>query len=383
MKMDGFSSRLISRDYFQAIIDSMMDILIVTDADDRITFVNRTTCEYLGYSPEELLGRDVKTLFDGDPLDCLQFDEILERSSFKNIEKNIRTSSGRYLTLLISGSLVVSDDEVQSIVFIGKDITDLKRAEEKLKEYTEELLRKNKELQDFAYIASHDLQEPLRKIRAFGERLVRKYKEQLDEQGQDYLKRMMNASERMQQLISGLLMYSRVTTKVQPFQRVDLNRIVNEVLSDLEIKIKEVKGTVNVARLHEIDADPLQMRQLFQNLIANALKFHKEDTCPIVEIESDIISDNSGREICKISVKDNGIGFDPGHSERIFGVFERLHGRSDYEGTGIGLAICKKIVERHGGTIKATAQENKGAEFIIRLPVRHEMDSGGSQDCIL
>lgn len=378
MKMDGFSSRLISRDYFQAIIDSMMDILIVTDADDRITFVNKTTCEYLGYSSEELLGRDVKTLFDGDPLDCLQFDEILERSSFKNIEKNIRTSSGRYLTLLISGSLVVSDDEVQSIVFIGKDITDLKRAEEKLKEYTEELLRKNKELQDFAYIASHDLQEPLRKIRAFGERLMRKYKEQLDEQGQDYLNRMINASERMQQLISGLLMYCRVTTKVQPFQKVDLNRIVNEVLSDLEIKIKEVKGTVSVARLHEIDADPLQMRQLFQNLIANALKFHKEDTCPIVEIESDIISDNSGREICKISVKDNGIGFDPGHSERIFGVFERLHGRSDYEGTGIGLAICKKIVERHGGTIKATAQENKGAEFIIRLPVRHEMDSGGS-----
>ena len=376
--MDGFSSRLISRDYFQAIIDSMMDILIVTDADDRITFVNKTTCEYLGYSSEELLGRDVKTLFDGDPLDCLQFDEILERSSFKNIEKNIRTSSGRYLTLLISGSLVVSDDEVQSIVFIGKDITDLKRAEEKLKEYTEELLRKNKELQDFAYIASHDLQEPLRKIRAFGERLMRKYKEQLDEQGQDYLNRMINASERMQQLISGLLMYCRVTTKVQPFQKVDLNRIVNEVLSDLEIKIKEVKGTVSVARLHEIDADPLQMRQLFQNLIANALKFHKEDTCPIVEIESDIISDNSGREICKISVKDNGIGFDPGHSERIFGVFERLHGRSDYEGTGIGLAICKKIVERHGGTIKATAQENKGAEFIIRLPVRHEMDSGGS-----
>ncbi|HHN63736.1 MAG TPA: PAS domain S-box protein [Nitrospirae bacterium] len=378
MKMDGFSSRLISRDYFQAIIDSMMDILIVTDADDRITFVNKTTCEYLGYSSEELLGRDVKTLFDGDPLDCLQFDEILERSSFKNIEKNIRTSSGRYLTLLISGSLVVSDDEVQSIVFIGKDITDLKRAEEKLKEYTEELLRKNKELQDFAYIASHDLQEPLRKIRAFGERLMRKYKEQLDEQGQDYLNRMINASERMQQLISGLLMYCRVTTKVQPFQKVDLNRIVNEVLSDLEIKIKEVKGTVSVARLHEIDADPLQMRQLFQNLIANALKFHKEDTCPIVEIESDIISDNTGREICKISVKDNGIGFDPGHSERIFGVFERLHGRSDYEGTGIGLAICKKIVERHGGTIKATAQENKGAEFIIRLPVRHEMDSGGS-----
>ncbi len=378
MKMDGFSSRLISRDYFQAIIDSMMDILIVTDADDRITFVNKTTCEYLGYSSEELLGRDVKTLFDGDPLDCLQFDEILERSSFKNIEKNIRTSSGRYLTLLISGSLVVSDDEVQSIVFIGKDITDLKRAEEKLKEYTEELLRKNKELQDFAYIASHDLQEPLRKIRAFGERLMKKYKEQLDEQGQDYLNRMINASERMQQLISGLLMYCRVTTKVQPFQKVDLNRIVNEVLSDLEIKIKEVKGTVSVARLHEIDADPLQMRQLFQNLIANALKFHKEDTCPIVEIESDIISDNSGREICKISVKDNGIGFDPGHSERIFGVFERLHGRSDYEGTGIGLAICKKIVERHGGTIKATAQENKGAEFIIRLPVRHEMDSGGS-----
>lgn len=364
------SNRLITRDYFQTIIDSMMDILIVTDANDKITLVNKATCEYLGYSYEELLGKDIKILFEGDPLDRLQFDEILERSSFKNIEKRIKTSSGRYLTLLISGSLVVKDEDVQSIVFIGKDITDLKKAEEKLKQYNEELLKKNKELQDFVYIASHDLQEPLRKIIAFGERLIKKYKDVLGEQGQDYLKRMTGAAERMKQLITGLLIYSRVTTKAQPFKEVDLNEVIKGVLDDLEIRIKEVDGRINVEKLPVIEADSLQMRQLFQNLIGNALKFSKENIPPIIYIKSQIIIDDNDNQLCEITVQDNGIGFDPQYSERIFGVFERLHGRSEHEGTGIGLAICKKIVERHGGTIKAEGREGEGARFIIRLPMK-------------
>lgn len=369
---EELSNNLITRDYFQAIIDSMMDILIVTDAYDKITLVNKTTCEYLGYSCEELLGRDIKTLFEGDPLDCLQFDEILERSSFKNIEKRIRTGSGRYLTLLISGSLVVKGEEVQSIVFIGKDITDLKRAEEKLKQYNEELLRKNKELQDFAYIASHDLQEPLRKIITFAERLVKKYKDVLDEEGQDYIERMTSAAKRMKQLITGLLIYSRVTTKAQPFMEVDLNEIIKGVIDDLEITIKEVNGRINVEKLPVIEADSLQMRQLFQNLIGNALKFYREGISPVIHIKSRIIIDDKHDGLCEITVQDNGIGFDPQYSERIFGVFERLHGRSEDEGTGIGLAICKKIVERHGGTIKAESKEGEGARFIISLPVRQK-----------
>lgn len=369
---EELSNNLITRDSFQAIIDSMMDILIVTDANDKITLVNKTTCEYLGYSCDELLGRDIKSLFEGDPLDCLQFDEILERSSFKNIEKRIKTGSGRYLTLLISGSLVVKGEEVQSIVFIGKDITDLKRAEEKLKQYNEELLRKNKELQDFAYIASHDLQEPLRKIITFGERLGKKYKDVLDKEGQDYIERMTSAAKRMKQLITGLLIYSRVTTKAQPFIEVDLNEIIKGVIDDLEITIKEVNGRINVERLPVIEADSLQMRQLFQNLIGNALKFSRKDISPVIHIKSRIIIDDKHDELCEITVQDNGIGFDPQYSERIFGVFERLHGRSEYEGTGIGLAICKKIVERHGGTIKAESKEGEGARFILSLPVKQK-----------
>jgi light-regulated signal transduction histidine kinase (bacteriophytochrome) len=210
----------------------------------------------------------------------------------------------------------------------------------------------------------------LRKIIAFGERLIKKYKDVLGEQGQDYLKRMTGAAERMKQLITGLLIYSRVTTKAQPFKEVDLNEVIKGVLDDLEIRIKEVDGRINVEKLPVIEADSLQMRQLFQNLIGNALKFSKENIPPIIYIKSQIIIDDNDNQLCEITVQDNGIGFDPQYSERIFGVFERLHGRSEHEGTGIGLAICKKIVERHGGTIKAEGREGEGARFIIRLPMK-------------
>lgn len=244
----------------------------------------------------------------------------------------------------------------------------------------QELARSNAELQQFASVASHDLQEPLRKIQTFGNRLKDKYAEVLTTQGQDYLERMQNAAQRMQVLIDDLLILSRVTTKAQPFVPVSLTQVAQEVLSDLEVLLQQSGGCVTLSELPTIDADPLQMRQLLQNLIGNALKFHREDQQQVVRIYSQKSEDpenqnpptggSSEAEWYQIIVEDNGIGFDEKYLDRIFNVFQRLHSRSEYEGTGMGLAICRKIAERHGGSITGQSKLGQGAKFIVTLPIK-------------
>ncbi len=227
-----------------------------------------------------------------------------------------------------------------------------------------ELEQANTELEEFAHVASHDLQEPLRKIQAFGDRLNSRYHDALDERGSDYLQRMQNAAARMQRLIDDLLAYSRLTTKAYPFAPVDLAEVTQGVVSDLEVRIEQTGGRVEVGDMPTIDADPTQMRQLLQNLISNGLKFHKKEP-PVVKVHAKLLG-----EVCQMIVEDNGIGFDEKYLDRIFTIFQRLHGRLEYEGTGIGLAICRKIVERHGGSITAESKLGEGATFIIALPVK-------------
>lgn len=238
----------------------------------------------------------------------------------------------------------------------------------------QELARSNQELQEFAFIASHDLQEPLRKIITFGDRLKTTLDNDLSEQGRDYLERMQNAALRMQTLIKDLLLLSRVTTKAQPFVWVDLAKIVQEVLSDLEVRIQQTNGRVEVGDLPKIKADPLQMRQLLQNLIGNALKFHHPQIPPVVKVYSQIFYNHSEKvgfcsETCQIIVEDNGIGFAQKYVDRIFNIFQRLHSRHEYQGTGMGLAICRKIAERHHGKITAQSLPGEGAKFIVTLPI--------------
>ncbi|MGO9371349.1 MAG: ATP-binding protein [Syntrophobacteraceae bacterium] len=259
------------------------------------------------------------------------------------------------------------DDSGKNIGSVGilSDLTDYKKAEALVRQRTAELQRSNQALQDFAFIASHDMQEPLRKVVYFGNMLQQKYKDSLEQTGNDYLNRMLDATKRMHSLLTGLLEYSRVTTNPEPFREVDVYAIIHEVLSDLEITIKQTGGEVKVGELPSIQADPTQIRQLFQNLIGNALKFHKEGERPVVDLFSTTTDDGT----LQIYVKDNGIGFEEQYLDRIFAPFKRLHGRgSQYEGTGIGLAICKKIVERHGGSITAKSTTGHGATFIIALP---------------
>jgi len=242
---------------------------------------------------------------------------------------------------------------------------ELARSYEKLRQVNTELQQSNQELQEFAYVASHDLQEPLRKIQAFGNLLEEEYGSKLED-GKAYLDRMRNAAGRMQRLINDLLTFSRVTTKAQPFTEVDLNEIAQDALDNLETRLEETRGKVEIEKLPTITADPSQMQQILQNLIGNALKFHKRDVPPRVKVYAEVSGDPP---ICKLYVEDNGIGFDEKYLDRIFTVFQRLHGRSEYEGTGIGLAVVRKIVERHGGIITAKSAHGEGATFIVMLPV--------------
>ena len=245
----------------------------------------------------------------------------------------------------------------------------LRNREAALEIYSDKLKKSNSELEQFAYIASHDLQEPLRKIRLFGDRLKENYSALLDEKAVDYLQRMNNAAVRMDNFISDLLQYSRVTSKAQPFEAVKLNKIIEDVLGDLEIRIHETKAEIKTENLPTIDADPLQMRQLFQNVIGNAVKYHRPNVLPVVTIASRT-TDNDNGNYCEINITDNGIGFDNKYAEQIFGLFQRLHGRSAYAGTGIGLAICKKIVEHHNGVISASSKSGEGSSFYIKLPLK-------------
>jgi light-regulated signal transduction histidine kinase (bacteriophytochrome) len=258
-------------------------------------------------------------------------------------------------------------------------VTQTVRAEEGLRQYAAKLERSNRELQDFASIASHDLQEPLRKIEAFGDRLVAKCADELSDTGRLYVDRMQDAAGRMRSLINDLLTYSRVTTKARPFVPVELDRVAREVMSDLQVAIEQADARVELAELPVVEADPTQMRQLLQNLLSNALKFRRHGVRPEVHIAARLYTGNRSahkvaRRLCDVSVADNGIGFKPDYAERIFGIFQRLHGRSEYPGTGIGLATCRKILERHGGAITASGEPGKGATFVFTLPVKQ---SGG------
>lgn len=246
---------------------------------------------------------------------------------------------------------------------LEREIKRRRKVEAALHENSVSLSRSNQELQDFAYVASHDLQEPLRKIRAFGDILQAEYGDALGD-GAEYLIRMQNAASRMSTLIQDLLAFSRVSTRDQVPETIELNQIVQDVVIDLEWRIQELNGTVEVGELPTITADATHMRQIFQNLIGNALKFHRPNVAPVVKVKCEDNDDDT----YTILVEDNGIGFDERYLDRIFSVFQRLHGKDEYEGTGIGLAVVRKIVERYGGTITATSKKNAGSTFKVSFP---------------
>lgn len=271
------------------------------------------------------------------------------------------------VALILGLRLAVSADELGVVnLQLARVNQELLDANASLERRAAELARSNEELDQFASIASHDLQEPLRKVRTFTEQLTVMESDRVSEQGQEYLRRANSAAERMQRLIEDLLKFSRVSTQGRPFTQVDLNRVAQEVISDLETQIGDARAVVRVHQLPVLDADALQMHQLLQNLISNAVKFRREGVEPQIDVSGEVEGDS-----VRLEVRDNGIGFEPRYSLRIFRVFERLHGRSSqYSGTGIGLALCRKIADRHGGTIHADSEPGVGSIFTVVLPAR-------------
>ena len=376
----------------QSILDGMGEGLIVTDKDCRPLLLNPAVENILGPAAGDWYVRDEEHGSDARPedhpaprheagspclLDILPLARACEGEPVDDTEVLVRRGEPAGDVWISCNARPLRDERgaLKGGLVVFRDVTERKRSDGKFRRFMAELERSNQELQSFAFVASHDLQEPLRKIQAFGDRLGTKYREVLDEQGRDYLERMQAAAARMSGLINDLLTFSRVTTTAQPFGLVDLRAVAHTVVEDLETRLQQTGGRVEIGALPTVQADSVQIRQLFQNLISNALKFHRPGEPPVVEVRGEVLPVPSGAEggragqVCRITVRDNGIGFEERYRARIFEVFQRLHGRGEFEGTGIGLAICKKIVERHGGTITAASSPRQGSVFTITLPL--------------
>ena len=350
----------------------------LSDGLGKIIMVNDAFTNTFGYSREDILN---KSSAEVGMLDTIRRENVIRElkthGKIQNTEIEFYKKSGEKFFALTSAEIINIGDK-QYFLAAYNDISDRKKAEMNIEQKNIELERMNKELQAFAYISSHDLQEPLRKIQTFASRIAAKEESNLTEYGQDMFNRMQQAAQRMQTLIQDLLAYSRTNTQEKIFEHTDLNEIIAEVKDDLKEELKEKHAIIEANHLCDVDIIPFQFRQLMHNLIGNSLKFAKPDDPPIIQIKSEMINGSnlhdqklsSHRRYCHITVADNGIGFEQQYSEKIFDVFQRLHGKNEYIGTGIGLAIVKKIVENHQGVITAHGEPNKGATFEIYIPVR-------------
>jgi PAS domain S-box-containing protein len=384
---------------FRTLTEAVPQMVWTADPRGAVTFFNRRWEEYTGVTPGDrpdpwagLVHAD-----DADPFRAAWGLAVAHQPErFADEFRLRRAADGAYRWMLATavplrdpagaltewvGSVTDIDDQKRQAENLERvvrertaalvdEIEERRRVEEKVRAVAAELARSNAELEQFAYVASHDLQEPLRKIQAFGDRLKNKFREALPDGGRDYVDRMLTSAGRMRQLIDDLLTFSRVTTQARAHARLTVGALVREVVSDLSVRIEQTGGEVRVGDLPDVDGDPTQMRQLFQNLIANAVKFHRPGVRPLVEVSGERLpADGDAPPRVRYTVRDNGIGFDPRYADRIFQVFQRLHGREEYEGTGVGLAICRKIVERHGGTITAEGRAGAGAAFVVTVPV--------------
>jgi chemotaxis family two-component system sensor kinase Cph1 len=358
---------------------------------------NLTAAQLLGVERNQLAGQALSRFIVRDDQDIyyLYRKKLFETGVRQVCEVRMSREGGnQFWTRLETTTAQNGESEVPVYRTVMSDITGLKQAEEALRkardelevrvqERTAELQRtsedlrihatlleqSNRDLEDFAHVVSHDLQEPLRKIQTFAERIATVHRDSLDDKTRDYLDRMQRAAEGMQTLVQDLLRYSRITSKAEPFTRFNLRAPVEEAMTDLGVLCEETEARIEVDELPEVKANQVQMRQLFQNLIGNGLKYRGDDK-PVIRIYSNT---SSSGLFWEIHVEDNGIGFDEIYLDRIFKPFQRLHGRrAPYQGTGMGLAICRTIVERHGGSITAKSEQGKGSTFIVTFPKKQQ-----------
>ena len=362
---------------YRSLFDLSHDGVVFVGLDGPVEEANPAYLDMLGYQLDELVGMTYQQLtpprwaaMEAD----IVAEQLLSRGYTDEYEKEYIRKGGSVFPVAVR-AILVRDETGAPVRIMGivRDITEQKQAKEALERHARDLARSNEELEQFAYVASHDLQEPLRKIRAFGALLADEKRESLDDEGQQYIDFMTDAAARMQTLVSDLLALSRVTTAAHPFEDLSLAEVFDTVLSDLSVRLEEAGGHVEVSATPTIEADRTQMEQLFRNLIGNALKFCRPGVPPHVTVEVAAQAqpiDAVPGPAHAIVVTDNGIGFESSQGSKLFQPFKRLHARHQYEGAGIGLAICEKIVLRHHGRITASGTPGAGATFTVTLPRR-------------
>jgi PAS domain S-box-containing protein len=353
--------------YAENIVETVREPLVVLDIDLKILSANRSFYNTFKVTPDETIGNFIYDLGNRQwniPRLRTLFEEILPISTqFDNFQVDHDFPIiGRKIMLLNARRIYRKDIGTQMILLAIEDITEHKRREEELKKLSEELARSNTDLRDFAYVASHDLKKPLQSIEGFAKLLARRYKGKLDAKADEFIENIGSGVNRMQMFIKDLLEYSQVGAKEKKFKPTDCSGVVQKAVGNLRAAIQESNAVVTYDELPTVMVDTPQMISLLQNLIDNAIKFRGEEAPRIY-----ISAERKGDEWV-FSIRDNGIGIDPKDSERIFGMFQRLHGSTDYPGTGIGLAICKKIIERHGGQIWVESEAGKGSTFYFTMP---------------
>ena len=370
-----------SGDYaYRVLIEAFGEGAINVTEEGLIVYTNRCFADMLNLPYEQVIGSLVFDLIHKDSKEKFRhlFDEALTGKS----RGEVKLADGSEATNVYV-SLTSLQPKLATVGIIVADLTERKKHEQVVSQYqkdleakNQELARNNEELASFAYIASHDLQEPLRKIQTFSNLILAKESDGLSPKTKDYFQRIISASKRMQNLIKALLEYSRIDTSKISFITTDLNSVLATVTGDLQELIEEHHARIEVAKLPTLKVVPHQISQLFSNMIINAVKYRKQDIDPRIKIDAQLVSPNPKKHIdpaspekyWKIAISDNGIGFDQEYAGKIFELFQRLHGMSAYEGAGIGLAICKKIVLNHRGFIEAEGQPGAGATFNIYLP---------------
>jgi PAS domain S-box-containing protein len=383
-EVDAFALRTNNQSAIFSIqtVDYAYRILVENFGEGAVNLSEEGLILYTNHHFPELLNLPYESVIGNS---FLQFIHPESKETFNELFKNGLTANTKgELNLLIADktipvyiSLTPLFPAVAAVGMIITDLSEKKKQEEMLQMKNAELETKNNELQAFAYIASHDLQGPLRKIQIYISRIVEKERDNLSENGKNYLKMVQDSAQRMQALIQDLLAYSKTNTAESKFENTDLQQIIDEVKDDLKEELNDKQATLEVSELHKVNIIPFQFRQIMQNLIDNALKFSNPAQPPHIIIKSEIaigtafnnVKLSPQKSYCHISVSDNGIGFEPEYKEKIFEVFYRLYTHTEYKGTGIGLAIVKKIVDNHNGVITATSELTKGTTFDIYIPV--------------
>lgn len=352
---------------YQSLVGTIPLHLFRKDRDGRFTFANDKFCRALSRSLEEIIGRTDADFFPPAIAEKYRWDDtkVIEKGQvLRDIEEH-PTGEGMRSVEVIKAPVRDANGRIIGVQGLFWDVTDRIRAQEELRKAAEELARSNSDLEQFAYIASHDLQEPLRMIASYLQLIEKRYASQLDDDGREFIGYAVDGAKRMRALITDLLAYSRVGTRGRDLEPVDAGAIVDLAVANLQIAVEEAGAEVQKGELPWVVADPTQLIQLFQNLIGNAIKFRSPERTPVVRIEAG--PDPQGPGWWRFAVRDNGIGIDPKFADRIFAIFQRLHTPDQYDGTGIGLAVCKKIVERHGGRIWVESNPGEGSAFLFTL----------------